>query len=312
MNIEVNYEIVREYELSGVLCLPLETEADSAVIILGGSEGGMHEEVARAYAESGFAALALAYFGAEGVPSALEDIPLEYFAEAVTFLEDQGFPPGSIGLLGGSRGAEAALLFASRDHRIGAVVSVVGSGIVTEGIDFRLGRLDSVVQGETNSWTEQGIAIPYLPYSPPSDLPQLIDSGINIPLTWVFAPVPSDPEMLEQVSIPVERIAGAILLISATDDQMWDSVGYSAVAAERLREYEHPYPWDHLILERAGHGVNGLPGKPHTGTTSPGPGVTLEMGGTVERNTVAQAETWEASMNFLRTHLPRHPEASGY
>lgn len=308
MNIEVNYDLVSEYELVGAFCLPRETTPAAAVIILGGSEGGMHEHDARAYAEAGFAALALAYFGEQDLPPVLEDIPLEYFAQAVSFLEDQGFPPGSIGLLGGSRGAEAALLFASRDHRVGAVVSVVGSGVVTEGIDYRLGRLDDIVKGETNSWTEQGIAIPYLPYSPPSDLPERIDSGAPIHLKWVFAPVPSDPEILEQVSIPVERISGAVLLVSATDDQMWDSVAYSAVAADRLREYDHPYPWDHLILERAGHSVNGLPDQPQTSTTSPGPGVIFEMGGTPERNTVARSETWEAAMNFLRQNLPRLDE----
>ncbi|QSB03944.1 acyl-CoA thioester hydrolase/BAAT C-terminal domain-containing protein [Natronoglycomyces albus] len=306
MSIESDRETLREYGLTGVLCRPTDIESDAAVIMLGGSEGGMHERDAAALAEAGFTALALAYFAAGDRPPVLKDIPLEYFSEAVTFLEEQGFAAGSIGLLGGSRGGEASLLYASRDSRIGAVVSVVGSGIVTEGIDYYQGRLDDIVRAGTNSWTEQGQAITYLPYSPPEDLSHRIDLKVPIPLRDVFPEVPLDPDHLEQVAISVEWIRGAVLLISAEDDQMWDSVSYSQVAYERLREHEHPYPFDHIVLAGAGHSVAGPPGaQPQTSTTSPGPGVIFELGGTPERNTEARAEAWRMSCEFLRTHLPR-------
>ena len=90
----------RAHGIAGVLVRPA-SGAERAVVVIGGSEGGLHERDAVALAEEGFAALALAYFGAPGVPPVLVDVPLEYFTRALDLLEAQGFAPGSIGLLGG-------------------------------------------------------------------------------------------------------------------------------------------------------------------------------------------------------------------
>src|SRR3954470_4655074 len=55
------------------------------IVVLGGSEGGLAqaEELAAGLASHGFAALALAYFGAAGLPERLAEIPLEYLEAAV-------------------------------------------------------------------------------------------------------------------------------------------------------------------------------------------------------------------------------------
>ena len=57
-----------------------------AVVVLGGSNGGFFEPVAQAFAREGYVALALAYFDAPGLPKNLEDIPLEYFLNAIRCL----------------------------------------------------------------------------------------------------------------------------------------------------------------------------------------------------------------------------------
>ena len=155
--------VCRAHGIAGVLARPA-AGAERAVVVIGGSEGGMHERDAVALAEEGFAALALAYFGAPGMPDVLVDVPLEYFTRALDLLEAQGFGPGSIGLLGGSRGGEAALLVGSRDERVGSVVSVVGSGVVTPGIDYDAGRLDAILRSSGPAWTVDGEPLPFLPY----------------------------------------------------------------------------------------------------------------------------------------------------
>src|SRR6478752_1655535 len=135
--------VCRAHGIVGVLARPA-AGAERAVVVLGGSEGGLHERDAVALAEEGFAALALAYFGAPGVPPVLVDVPLEYFTRALDLLESEGFAPGSIGLVGG------------RDGRVGSVVSIVGSGVVTQGIDYGAGRLDAILQSSGPAWTVDG------------------------------------------------------------------------------------------------------------------------------------------------------------
>lgn len=62
------------------------------MLVLGGSEGGDSVSVvdtAGILAAHGYPTLALAYFKEPGLPSALERIPLEYFARALRMLRRQ-------------------------------------------------------------------------------------------------------------------------------------------------------------------------------------------------------------------------------
>lgn len=287
--------------LVGSLYTPPGAGPSPGVLLLGGSEGGMHEHDAQLLAATGFTVLALAYFGAPGLPPGLVDIPLEYFSRGIDLLADQPRTGGRIGVLGGSRGGEAALLIAAHDPRVNAVVSVVGSGLRTQGIDFRHGSLLDILNTPTNSWTLQGRPLPYLPYAVGDDLRTLVEQRQPVPLASAFPPPPTDPAELDRVSIPVERISGPVLLLTAEDDRNWPSAAYSQVAADRLAG--HPHRVEHRVLPGAGHSIAGPPGAPFTSTLSPGPGVTFEMGGTAATNTRARADCWAATTQFLTESL---------
>ncbi|MDQ0374887.1 alpha/beta hydrolase [Cellulomonas humilata] len=293
--------VCRAHGIAGVLLRPV-SGAERAVVVIGGSEGGMHERDAVALAEAGFAALALAYFGAPGVPSDLVDVPLEYFTRALDLLEAQGFAPGSIGLLGGSRGGEAALLAGSRDERVGSVVSIVGSGVVTQGIDYGAGPLDAILRSSGPAWTVGGEPLPFLPYEVTPELARTIENHEPVALRDAFAALPADPVALDLVSIPVERIRGGVLLVAGSHDQMWDSPAYHQVAADRLAG--HPYPWANVVLDSVGHLIAGPPGG-LTASEGPGPGVTFRFGGDPVLTQHARAETWSRTLGFLRYTLPR-------
>ena len=86
-----------------------------AVLLLGGGEGGVANLLDQAtIAGVGIPVLALAYFKAPGLPSALRQIPLEYFRTAIAWLGRQHqVDPKRVVVVGGSRGGEAALLVAS-------------------------------------------------------------------------------------------------------------------------------------------------------------------------------------------------------
>jgi len=183
------------------------------------------------------------------------------------------------------------------------VVSVVGGGVVTQGIDYRLGRLDHILRAPTNAWAAGGQPLPFLPNSVSDNLADDIVRGGTIALRDAYPMLPIDPVELDEISIPVERIRGAVLLLSSGDDQMWDSAGLSQVAADRLDVRRHLYPWEHIVFEGAGHSIASPPGEPQASTTTPGPGVTFDLGGTPERTTEARREAWERSVTFLRDHL---------
>jgi hypothetical protein len=83
-----------------------------AVIVLGGSRGGLDERIAseaKALARRGYAALQLAYIAAPGLPTALHLIPLEYFKTARDWLSAQPLvDAGRIGIVGTSIGGMIA------------------------------------------------------------------------------------------------------------------------------------------------------------------------------------------------------------
>jgi dienelactone hydrolase len=292
-------EAITASGLSGFLATPAAGGV-AAVIVFGGSEGGAHENDARVLADEGFEVMALAYFGAPGIPPALQEIPLEYFFGAVEHLKALGHL--KIGIVGGSRGAEAALLVGAHDSRVSAVVSVVGSGVVTPGIDFRLGDLEQILNADATAWTLNGLPLPGLKHDVKDSVRATIAAGKPLRLAETFADLPGS-RCLEEISIPVERIQGPVLLISASDDGMWDSTAYSETAADRLRRSDHPYPWEHVVMKGAGHTIAGAPGAPFTTSTTPGPGVVFEMGGEPSITTAAREAAWDLTVAFFDQHL---------
>ena len=105
-----------------------------AVIVLGGSRGGMDARTAweaRTLAAQGYATLQLAYFFAPGLPTAIHLIPLEYFKTAIDWLRAQlGIDAERIGIVGTSIGGMAALLAAAHYPELKVVVAAVPSSVV--------------------------------------------------------------------------------------------------------------------------------------------------------------------------------------
>jgi dienelactone hydrolase len=92
------------------------------VLVLGGSSGRVETDRCRVLAEAGMAALAMRWFGGTGQPAGICEVPLETFTAAIDALQAQG--ADRIGVLGLSKGAEAALLLAVRDPRVATVVAL--------------------------------------------------------------------------------------------------------------------------------------------------------------------------------------------
>jgi acetyl esterase/lipase len=132
-----------------------------AVLMLGGSEGGLGGAAdgwARGLHREGFAVLVLSYYRLPGQPQRFELVPLETFYRALDWLAARAdVDAARIAIVGASKGAEAALLVASRRRDVRAVVAAMPSHVVWNGFDWEM----SVVK--TSSWSEGGESVPYLP-----------------------------------------------------------------------------------------------------------------------------------------------------
>ncbi len=290
----------------GVLFHPEAGGPHPGILLLGGSEGGLHEIDAALLAGHGFSVLALAYFGQEGVPAALVELPLESFGLAIELmLAHEQVRGDRVGVLGGSRGGEAALLVGATFPQVGAVVSTVGSGVITAGIPRRPGLLDTL-RTSLPSWTWRGRPLAYLPYTVDRDLIEQVDSGRPVELARAFRPDLASRHDIAAATIPVERIGGPVLLLSADDDRSWPSAHLSEIAAQRLMRQRHPYPFQHVRYPTAGHGIAPPPYGP-VELVVPGPGVRFALGGTVAATGAARADAWLRTIEWFAEHLPDQP-----
>jgi dienelactone hydrolase len=255
---------------------------DQVVLVLGGSEGGLQGSgpLARKLAEHGFGALALSYFGGTGQPQALENIPLETLEAGVDWVRSQ---PGLAGrrlvVLGVSKGGEAALLLASRDPRLCAVVAGVPSSVVWAGIDMA----HPMVPVTVSSWTLGGKSLAFVPYAegPFRGVRDLYERSL----------VKAAPE----AAIPVEKVKGPILLISGKSDQLWPSTPMSETVMARLQAKHFAYAHTHLAYDNAGHAAFGPP----LPADSPNLPRLAGLGGTAAGNQAARADNWPKTLAFL-------------
>ena len=115
---------VREMGLVGTLFTPANVGPWPAVVTLTGAGGGIDEAPARALAEEGFAAFALATHNAEGLPQALREIPVEYCERAIGWVRRNVKPDREfIAIRGWSRGGELALILGAMFSRVSAVLA---------------------------------------------------------------------------------------------------------------------------------------------------------------------------------------------
>jgi len=256
-----------------------------ALLILGGSEGGTAgvRRLAAPFAAQGYAVLALTYFGADGVPQNLDQIPLEYFATGLRWLAARPeVDGGRIGVFGISKGGEAALLVASRNPQIRATVAGVPSNVAWQGII-------RPAWDNRSSWSEGGRPLPHLSYD--------FSHGFTSILALYEGALATEAQH-QDAEIPVERINGPVLLISGRADRMWPSSAMSDAVVARLRAHNFRFPVEHLAFADAGHAASSPPALGHS---SQGPD--SFVGGTEPGNAAARAESWRATLCFFRGAL---------
>jgi dienelactone hydrolase len=289
---------VRDAGLVGTLFHPSRGGPHPGIVVLGGSEGGLIESHAALLARHGYAVLALAYFGIEHLPGSLCLVPLEYFRRAIAWMSAHPEVAGErIAVIGTSRGGELALLLGATFPEVTAVVGLVPGAVVT----FGIGR--NPLCWFRSSWSLGGRPVPFVPARITARVLREIASRRPMEIRVFYDAALENAEAVAAATIPVERIRGPILLLSGTDDRMWQSSRLAEIAIERLDAHHHPYTYTHVSYPGCGHFV-GLPHFPAV-TSAEHPRVrrAVLLGGTRQANARASVEGWSRLLAFLGEHL---------
>ena len=242
----VTERTIERSDLSATIYAPDDGSTHPALLILGGAEGGREwaEAVARRLAKEGYIANAQTYFKGQGLPEQLMDIPLERFQAAIDYLRQQPLVDRQhLGVIGISKGAEAALVLAAHDNRVTAVVAASPSDVVWQGIDRKGGA-------PASSWTFHGEPLAYVPFKPCPDCKGLLDLYHNSRSAGAVA---------SASYIAVENIHGPVMLISSANDQVWPSTTMAHSIADRLHRSGFPFAVDEVDYAEGGHFAFGIP-----------------------------------------------------
>ena len=246
--------LLRETKLAGSVQGSLVTSAtpgDLGVIIAAGSSGRVDVSRARLFAARGAVALALRWFGGDGQPPGICEVPLETFTQAADHLMGMGCK--RLAFVGTSKGAEAALLTAIHDSRFDVVVAISPTSVVWA--NTGPGR-DGDAWPQRSSWTYQGIPLPFIAFDPYWKR-QYVDGLIAYRSLHAQSLLRFASE-IEAATIPIETARAQVVLVAGGSDRLWPSDTFAQSVAERLAAFgKHA----RLVLNpQAGHRVL-LPGE---------------------------------------------------
>ena len=252
------------------------------ILLLGGSGGGLAwaERVGALLANEGYITMALAYFNSGDLPEHLAQLPLEYVDKAIDHLERlEGIDGGRIGVLGYSKGAELALLMASRDSRIKSVCAIAPGSAVFQG--FKPPTYPVI-----SSWSENGEDLDFVPNAYDKRFFETYDG------MYLWYRTLAQHDEFDKAAIPAEQVNGDILLISGVKDKIWPSTFMAEQIVARLNVAEFENTVEHKSYPDAGHGIAEPPGHPTTTLSD-------RMGGSAQGNAQAREAMWHEVKSFF-------------
>ncbi|MFD0025033.1 acyl-CoA thioester hydrolase/BAAT C-terminal domain-containing protein [Streptomyces sp. NPDC058382] len=271
--------------------------SDIGVLVLAGSSGRVEEERCRLLAREGVTALSIRWFGGPGQPPGICELPLETFVSALDRLRAEG--ARRVGVLGISKGAEAALHLSVLQPGVDAVVALSPTAVTWANVGP--GR-DGLTRPQRSSWSWRGEPLPFVPYddawepSEPEGSPVSILGSYEQSLRTYAGLAPA-------AAVPVERSAADLVLVAGGDDLMWPSLPYAEELAARRRAAGRPV---RLITRAdAGHRPR-LPGE------GPAPAsVTFRYGGSAAADAALGAAAWPHVLDALLGPDGAAPEPAG-
>lgn len=293
-NETIEEEVIDHEGLTGSFYTPIEQNTYPSLILLNGSDGGRKANAAAFLSTKGYNVLALSYFNDEGVNKELENIPLEYFKEAIEWLKARPKSDGSVHLIGYSKGAELALLLGSKFKELNTIIAGAPGAYITSGMK---GGVFAPITG----WTIAGENIPYLKNKYPFRM--IADYFINLlrkqPVSFlsIWKKTLKNKEQAKPYEIKVEQISCPIMLISGGKDQLWPSEEFSKLIENKRDNSKDRY----MYFENGGHflsfpySFSNLPSNTHMKIGK----MTMDFGGDKESNAQAASASLTSILDFL-------------
>lgn len=269
--------VTGEY-INGFRLKPHNKTHKGVIITFGGSEGSPAYFSAEAFAKSGYEALSLFFFGMENQRNDLTLVPLEFFGEVLSYIDENIEDNEIITVFGMSKGAELALNLAVLYPEIDNVILYAPTAWNYMGLS------KDYTQEMKSSWTYQGEELPYIDMMKGEakvGMNLFLDYLLNRPINYrpgYESAANNDPNS-ENARIKVENTDANILIFAGAEDKMWQS----EVSAQVIKDHR-PENTEVHIFEDAGHIF-------YLDSYVQMNGVILEMGGTMEVNTKAGQES---------------------
>jgi len=240
---------VRDNGLVGTLIVPNSTQTYPGILRLGGGEGGIQVGDAETISAEGYAVLALAYFGVDGLPADLQEVPLEYFGKAIAWMKNSPYIDSTkLAVIGISRGSTLALLLPTIYNDFDAVVAIAPSHVVWQSHYLNWDRY-----AVRSSLSYRGNALPFVPYDFSNKAASALCNGKTAACSRMYEHSLKQRQRVQDALIPVERIRAPILLLSGKADTMWPSSKMGDLVMRRLAKAKHPYEDRHFAYANAGH-----------------------------------------------------------
>lgn len=269
------------------------------VIVLGGSEGGISgaQRTAQALAENGVAALAIGYFGMSGLPTTLENIPLEYFNAAVQYIDESTNLNRNqckqIPVIGHSRGAELALLLGRHFDHYGPIIATSPSSHIW----------GAVGNNEQPAWTLNGQPLPFVPRHSKPDYTVAEFVGRD----YFSRDLQHDDA--RKAEIDVSNINSQVLLFAGDNDLLWPADVMTQHLQRQAERFEHSSRISSHIYPNAGHVI--APGAP-SGMTKANINneQIIMLGGDATANKAAQDDILKRTIEAIRNPICFDSQAS--
>lgn len=269
------------------------TENRPTIILIGGGHWG--EYWGQEFAKIDYVGLSLPYYRQEGLPKLMEEIPLEYFENALQWLMGQPeVNPNKIIVMGASRNAELALLIASYfPKKVNGVIAYSPSSVSWSNTVLPFNS-DSVKP----SWSFRNKPVPFIPME---KIKGTQSTTIETLTYWEQGL--SDSIALNKAFIQVENINGPILLLSGADDEVWPSTMMSDMIENRIKNSYFNFEFENIKYENAGHLISSNPNNTSTMRQGKmeidGKSYDFDFGGTEDGDMAAQKDAVERVFRFV-------------
>ena len=291
-------------EFSGKLFMN-PNASNKIILFISGSSGDTKalELMAGPLSSRGFNILTVPYFHAKGLSENLEEVPLEYFEKIFKWIKNNDVinkkkdEETEIYIHGTSKGAECALLLASKYKEVKRVAAISGHGYCFQALN------GMGVKKDASSWTYGGQPIPYIKIDNDiflEDFKRCKEKGIPFGFAATYKKSIEKSLNNEEARIKLENSEADCLLVSGKDDNIWNSYDGCRMLVEILKKNNYKHKVEFLSYEHMGHPMPVPYIIPLSETTSmPMMGGIFSSGGTIEGNIKGQYDSWMKTIEFF-------------